>query len=77
MNTTKKALSVFLSVVMLLGVLPAVSFAAGIVASGSCGENLTWTLDDEGTLVISGEGPMTDYAEGESPFSANEAIKMP
>lgn len=33
-----------------------------IVASGECGDNLTWTLDDEGTLTISGEGNMTDYS---------------
>ena len=31
--------------------------------SGSCGENLTWTLS-EGTLEISGSGDMTDYADG-------------
>ncbi len=30
--------------------------------SGTCGENLTWTLDDNGTLTISGTGSMTDYA---------------
>ena len=32
------------------------------VASGTCGENVTWTVDSEGTLTISGTGPMvTDY----------------
>ncbi len=31
------------------------------VASGTCGENLTWSLDDAGTLTISGTGAMTDY----------------
>lgn len=31
------------------------------VGSGTCGENLTWTLDSEGTLTISGTGDMTDY----------------
>ena len=30
--------------------------------SGTCGENVTWTLDDEGTLTISGTGAMSDYA---------------
>ncbi len=30
--------------------------------SGTCGENLTWTLDDKGTLTISGTGKMTDYS---------------
>jgi hypothetical protein len=37
--------------------LSAVSFAQ----SGSCGENLTWTLSDDGTLSISGEGAMSDF----------------
>ena len=36
-----------------------------IVASGECGahggDNLTWTLDSEGTLTISGEGDMCEY----------------
>ena len=29
---------------------------------GTCGDNLTWVLDDEGTLTISGTGKMTDYS---------------
>ena len=36
----------------------------GIVASGTCGaygDNLTWTLDEEGTLTISGTGEMINY----------------
>ncbi len=34
---------------------------AATTASGTCGTNLTWTLDDTGTLTISGSGFMTDY----------------
>ena len=33
------------------------------VDSGTCGENLTWTLDSEGTLTISGEGDMYNYGD--------------
>lgn len=33
-------------------------------ASGKCGDNLTWVLDDEGTLTISGTGKMYDYSDG-------------
>lgn len=29
--------------------------------SGTCGENLTWTLDENGTLTISGKGKMDDW----------------
>ena len=28
---------------------------------GSCGDNLTWTLDEEGRLAIEGSGPMYNY----------------
>lgn len=34
------------------------------VASGTCGENLTWVLTSDGTLTISGEGAMEDYQWG-------------
>lgn len=34
---------------------------AGYASSGTCGDNLTWTLDDNGTLTISGTGEMTNY----------------
>ncbi|MBR0280076.1 MAG: leucine-rich repeat domain-containing protein, partial [Oscillibacter sp.] len=39
--------------------------AGTIIASGECGadvDNVTWTLDSEGTLTISGTGKMKDYA---------------
>jgi hypothetical protein len=36
--------------------------AAGTTCSGTCGENVTWELDEEsGVLTISGSGPMEDY----------------
>ena len=38
-------------------------FAADVVESGTCGTNLTWSLDDEGVLTISGEGKMANYTE--------------
>ena len=39
-----------------------VTVQAATVDSGTCGDNVTWTLDDAGTLTISGTGPMTDYS---------------
>ena len=36
------------------------------VASGTCGDNLTWVLTDDGTLTISGTGEMWDYEFGKS-----------
>ena len=34
---------------------------AAVVASGSCGENATWTLYDSGKLEIGGTGAVSDY----------------
>ena len=48
-----------------------------IVASGTCGENLTWYLTDGGELVISGTGAMTDFTSysNEAPWNEfSEAI---
>ncbi|MDE6797136.1 MAG: leucine-rich repeat protein [Ruminococcus sp.] len=44
---------------------PVVSMAESseTVKSGTCGENLTWVLDDKGILTISGTGDMEDYGE--------------
>ena len=57
----KKSISIILAVLLLLSVIPLTASAATIVDSGTCGENLTWALDDNGTLFISGTGAMYDY----------------
>ena len=44
---------------------------ADTVADGTCGTSLTWTLDDEGTLTISGSGDMTNYSKGGTPWYSN------
>lgn len=41
--------------------LPTRAEAAKVIESGKCGDNLTWTLDSEGTLTISGTGDMYNY----------------
>ncbi len=39
---------------------------AKVVATGDCGDNLTWTLDADGLLTIEGIGAMYDYSNSES-----------
>lgn len=56
----KRIISVILTLALALSLAPAV-LAADVVASGSCGDNITWELDSDGTLRISGYGPMYDY----------------
>ncbi|MBQ6863673.1 MAG: leucine-rich repeat protein, partial [Clostridia bacterium] len=52
--------------------------AAGIVKSGSCGENLIWILDSDGVLTIAGTGEMKNYSSPSSApwYSNRSAIKV-
>lgn len=43
-------------------------------ASGTCGANLNWTLDENGLLTISGKGPMYNYGVGDAPWSSRHNI---
>ena len=70
MKATKRVLSVLLAVVMVVCAVP-VAYGANIVDSGTCGDNLTWTLDSEGLLTISGIGAMTDYGNNTIPWKKN------
>lgn len=40
----KRFLSLILAMVLVLTALPTAALAADVVASGTCGENLTWEL---------------------------------
>ena len=59
MSTTKRWISLLLVLCLVLSAAPVT--ARAVTASGSCGENLTWTLSDDGVLTILGTGPMTNY----------------
>ena len=51
------------------GVLYRVDENGAIHIGGTCGEGLQWDLEEDGTLVISGTGDMTDYTDGtEAPW---------
>ena len=58
---SKRICCVILTLCLLMGMSPPIR--AAIVDSGTCGDNVTWTLDDAGTLTISGSGPMANYAD--------------
>ena len=83
----RKMLGMFLATVLMFGAfdvtygasientVTAQSTSAIIVKSGECGDNVTYTLDDDGLLKISGSGNMNDYYIGNSPFYLNKDIK--
>ncbi len=66
----KKSLSILLSTAMLFSMSTGLGLTAfADTYSGSCGDSLTWSLDTEtGELVIEGEGDMTSYSSGKTPW---------
>ncbi len=70
----KKIISIILCVLMLMSASLLPAFAQNIDSaptafSGSCGEKLNYSFDEEtGTLTISGEGAMTDFAGFDAPW---------
>lgn len=70
-NWKLKLSALILAAVTLMVMIGAVAFAAeepDIVASGECGDNITWVLDGNGTLYLAGSGnivgsPWRDYKD--------------
>ena len=71
----KRMLSLFLMLCMVASMITAIPVTVLAATSGTCGYNLTWTLDDEGTLIISGTGDMWNWNGSESPWCSNTNIK--
>lgn len=71
----KKLLALALVFCLVLGMFPT-AYAAE-AHSGSFGENITWALDESGTLTISGTGPMPNYTGGgEVPWNADSVTSV-
>lgn len=65
----KKAVSLLISVLLVLSVVSSVPFGAGALeADGACGDSLNWNFDaSTGTLTLSGSGDMYNYNDDASP----------
>lgn len=70
----KRILSLVLVLSMLCAFVPVIH-AATITDSGTCGDNLTWTFNDDGTLTISGTGDMEGLGLYTPWYSSRDSIK--
>lgn len=64
----KRIISLLLALVLAATLLPVQAWGATVVDSGYCGgegdgKNLTWSLDSDGLLTISGTGEMLDFID--------------
>lgn len=77
MKRTNKFLSVLLSLLMIISIIPMSTITASADAyfptSGTCGESLTWSFDEATrTLTIDGIGEMTNFSSGGHPWEDYE-----
>ncbi len=72
MKRIKGLVCMGLCMCVLMSIAPLAVMASG----GSCGENITWELDEAGTLTLSGSGDMDDYTLQNAPWHSDvEKIK--
>ncbi len=72
MKKTSKILSFFLTLTMIISAFSVTALAV----SGTCGANVSWSLDENGVVTVSGSGDMSDYYYEENPWNAyKDSIK--
>ena len=68
----KRFLVILLTFSLLMSVCAPTALAADTVAEGTCGEKVTWRLDGDGILTISGTGATEDFSAA-APWAAYKA----
>lgn len=71
MKKMKRLLAVLLSLVFMVSAVQMAS--ALIVADGTCGRTITWTLDSQGNLVINGAGNIPTYTQAAQSYRSHIA----
>ena len=70
-----KAIACFMAIIMVIGIAPMAVFNASASSSGQCGDNVYYTLDDNGTLTVRGKGAIWNYSWDASPFYDDYSIE--
>ena len=76
----ERFLALLLCLLLCLSLFPAAACAdtGSSPLSGVCGDELRWTLDEQGTLTVTGSGAMWDYTreyvDGESEFTGSPFV---
>ncbi len=64
----QKIAALLMTIVFCITLFGAMSVSAATVASGSCSSTVSWNLDSEGTLTVSGTGVIPDYTASSFPW---------
>ena len=70
----KRFSAYILALVLLISLLPGVRAQSAVIASGTAGDDITWTLLENGLLELSGTGAMEDFRSyGKAPWYSNRS----
>ena len=70
----KRFSACILVLVLLISLLPGVRAEGAVIASGTAGDDITWTLLENGLLELSGTGAMEDFRSyGKAPWYSNRS----
>ena len=70
----KRFSAYILALVLILSLLPGVRAQSAVIASGTAGDDITWTLLENGLLELSGTGAMEDFRSyGKAPWYSNRS----
>lgn len=73
MKKISKFLSIVMTLIMVISIIPMSSITATAATSGTCGDNVTWIYDaSTQTLTISGTGEMVHYNGYNRPWKSYE-----
>lgn len=77
MKKFKTLPSLLITLTMILSVIPFGALSASAASGGSCGDNISWTLDSlSGLLEITGTGDMADFTASGAPwFGERDSVK--
>lgn len=71
MKNFKKLPSLLIALTMILSVIPFGALVSSAASGGSCGDNVSWSLDaSSGLLEITGTGDMSDFTASGAPWYA-------
>lgn len=72
----KRILSLVVALCMMASLITALPITVSAATSGTCGENITWVLDKNGVLTISGTGAIYSSTYFDGPWYSNrDSIK--
>lgn len=72
----KRICSLVLVLTLVLSCFSSLSITASAVSGGALNSDITWELDADGVLIVSGSGAMPEFSEDEpSPFSSLSGVK--